>query len=325
MHSAVAHVVAANYYTNVINDPVAARREIDRATALDSNNVPALISAANSDFAAGQYQPAFDRLSRARKIDPRSIGALVTLIQAQIYLGRTDEAVATAEELMAMPTIGYNAMQWIVAAHLARGDSTTARRVMQELLKRAPVTEIVTYFSGYNELAFVLGPAERELLFRMTPAAFDNDRAWWGQSLATAARQQGDLARSRAYADSSLAISKQQSDATSKDPQLRGLYAVMLAYTGHADDATREVERAMTDAVSANAKDRNLPYLRMQVVRVYLANGQHDKALDELERLLNSQYFITRGWLKVDPTFTPLRGNPRFEKLLLPGVRGPTG
>jgi serine/threonine-protein kinase len=323
--SAVAHVVAATYYTNVANDPVAARREIDQALALDSNNVAALIRAANSDFAAGQYQSVFDRLSRARKIDPRSTGALVTLLQAQLYLGRADEAVATADELMAMPTIGYVAMQWIVVAHLARGDSATARRVMQELLKRAPVTELVAYFSGYNETAFVLGPAELELLFRMTPAAFDNDRAWWGQSLATAARQQGNLSRSRAYADSALVATKQQSDAAPNDAQLRGLYAVMLAYTGHAADATREAKAAIASAIAANPKDPNIAYLRMQIVRVYLANGQHEKAIDELEPLLNSQYYVTPGWLKVDPTFNPLRGNPRFQKLLLPGVRGPTG
>ncbi|MES2305204.1 MAG: protein kinase [Gemmatimonadota bacterium] len=323
--SAIAHVVAANYYTNVENDPIAARREIEKAIALDSNNVSALVSAANSDFAAGLYQPALDRISRARKLDPRSRGALVTLIQSQIYLGRYDDAVASAEELMAMPELGYGAMEWVAVAHLARGDTASARRAVVELLKRAPVTEIVTYFAGYQELAFVLPPAERDLLFRMTPAAFDNDRAWWAQSLATAARQQGDLKRARAYADSSLATSKQQVDAAPKDPQLRVIYAVMLAYAGKAADATREAEQAMSDAVAANPKDPNIPYFRTQAVRVHLANGDKERAIDEIEKLLKSQYFVSPGYLKTDPTFAPLRGNPRFEKLLLPGVKVPTG
>ncbi|MEP6591905.1 MAG: protein kinase [Gemmatimonadota bacterium] len=323
--SAGAHVVAATYYTNVANDPASAQREINRALSLDSNNVSALVTAANADFAAGLYQPALDRLTRARKLNPRSTGALVTLIQSQLYLGRVDEAVKSAEELATFPTLGYGPMEWLVAVHVARGDTASARRTFQGLLKRAPVSELVSYFAGYNELAFTFGPAERELLYRMTPAAFDNDRAWWGQTLATAYRQQGDLKHAKAYADSSLVISKQQSDAAPDDAQLRALYALMLSYAGRSAEASQEVERAVERAVAANPKDPQIPYFRMQQARVYLANGQLDKAMDVVEKILSSQYYITRGWMKVDPTFNSLRGNPRFEKLLLPGVSGPVG
>ncbi len=323
--SAGAHIVAATYYTNVEGNPTAAKREVDEALRLDSNNISAVISAANNDFADGKYQLAFDRLTRARALDPRATGPLTNLLLAQIYLGRYDEAVKTSEELQTMPNLAYGTMEWIVAAHLARGDTTSARRVFQELIKDAPVSEVVSYFAGYNEMAIAFGPAERDLLFRMTPAAFDNDRAWWGQTMATAYRQQGDLARSRAYADSALAISKEQSDASPKDPQLRVLYAVTLAYAGHAADAAREAERGLADAVASDPKSNNTSYARLQVVRVYLANGQNDKAMDELERLLQAQYYITRGWLKVDPTFKPLRNNPRFQKLLVPPVQNPVG
>jgi serine/threonine protein kinase/tetratricopeptide (TPR) repeat protein len=323
--STMSHGVAAVYYTNVVNDPAAARREIDRALALDSNYVRGLVGAANSDFAAGLYQPALDRLSRARKLDPRSISALFTLLQAQIFLGRHDEAVASADELVTMPVTDFAIMEYIALAHLVRGDSTTARRVVQEFLKKSPATELASYFAGYQELAFLLPPAERGLLARLTPAAFDNDRAWWAQTLATAARQQGDLRLSRAYADSALVISKQQSDASPKDAQLRVLYAVMLSYAGKAADANREASQAIADAVAANPNDRNLPYLKLQLVRVHLANGDKEKAIDEIEKLLKSQYYVSPGYLKVDPTFAPLRGNPRFEKLLLPGIKAPTG
>ena len=40
----------------------------------------------------------------------------------------------------------------------------------------------------------MLEDRERQLVFRLTPSAFDNDRAWWGQSLSTAYWQRGDLA-----------------------------------------------------------------------------------------------------------------------------------
>jgi serine/threonine protein kinase len=323
--SSGAHMVASNYYTNVANDPASSRREVNEALRLDSNNTWALIGAANADFAAGNYRSTFERLSRARKLDPRATGPLATLLQTQMYLGQYDEAVKTGEELATMPTIGPGAMEWIVASHLARGDTASARQVFQQFVTRVPVTELVSYFAGYNEMGLAFGPSERELLYRLTPAAFDNDRAWWSQSLATAYRQQGDLVHSRAYADSSLAISKQQSDAAPTDAQFRALYGVMLAYAGHAADAAREGEQALDDQIKANPKDPNIPYTRMQLVRIYLANGQLDKAMDQCEQLLSSQYYISRGWMKIDPTFKPLRGNARFQKMLAQPVNALVG
>ncbi len=61
-------------------------------------------------------------------------------------------------------------------------------------------------------MSWIMEDNDRQLVFRLTPQAFDNDRAWWGQSLATAYWQAGDTARARAYADSAMAESKRQAD-----------------------------------------------------------------------------------------------------------------
>jgi hypothetical protein len=44
--------------------------------------------------------------------------------------------------------------------------------------------------------------------------------------------------------------------------------------------------------------------------------GEHDRAIDVLERLLAVPYLISRASLKVDPNFAPLRGNPLFDRLV---------
>jgi hypothetical protein len=52
------------------------------------------------------------------------------------------------------------------------------------------------------------------------------------------------------------------------------------------------------------------------VARIYLLVGETERALDQLEPLLRVPYHVSSGWLKIDPTLQPLRGNLRFQKLL---------
>ena len=101
-------------------------------------------------------------------------------------------------------------------------------------------------------MSWILEDRERQVLFRLTPSAFDDDRAWWGQSLATAYWQQGDTARARAYADSSLAMSRQQAEATPDDAELQVLYGLVLALAGK----PAEARAAATRALALTADDR---------------------------------------------------------------------
>src|SRR5262249_61393316 len=56
--------------------------------------------------------------------------------------------------------------------------------------------------------------------------------------------------------------------------------------------------------------------IQHQLVRIYLLVGEPEEALDQLEPLLKTPYYLSPGWLRIDPTFAPLKGNPRFERLV---------
>ena len=82
-----------------------------------------------------------------------------------------------------------------------------------------------------------------------------------------------------------------------------------------AREAVREGQRGV-ELQPVSKDPYSGPYIQHQLVRIYLLLGEPDKALDQLEPLLKIPYYLSPGWLKIDPTFAPLRGNPRFERLV---------
>jgi len=66
----------------------------------------------------------------------------------------------------------------------------------------------------------------------------------------------------------------------------------------------------------ASVDAANGPYYRYQVARINIQCGKYDRALDLIEQIVSVPARITPGWLKIDPVFAPLAGNPRFVGLL---------
>jgi tetratricopeptide (TPR) repeat protein len=185
--------------------------------------------------------------------------------------------------------------------------------IRQAIAAGISVPSLAAYFAGYQEVAWLLEPRQRELIYRMTPAAFDNDRAWWGQSLATTYWQQGDTARARIYADSALGPSAAQVKQAPSDPQLRGLYALMLGYLGRGPEARAEIEKVLAPSSLGFAQ---FNYNLLNVIKAELALGDRERATVHLNELLQRGHYVSRKWLPLDPTFRSLRGYAPYEALL---------
>jgi hypothetical protein len=151
------------------------------------------------------------------------------------------------------------------------------------------------------------------VLLRLTPGAFDGDRGTWGIVLAQAWALRGDQAKAREYAEEARkAFAAHSAEARDGEPDV--MLALTLAYLGRKAEAVREGERSVA-LVPIAARTFSGPYIHHQLVRIHILLGNHDRALDLLEPLLKVPYHLTPGWLRIDPNFDPLRGNPRFEKL----------
>ncbi len=93
------------------------------------------------------------------------------------------------------------------------------------------------------------------------------------------------------------------------------LLGLTLAYLGRRADALREGRRGM-ELMPISRDGYFGPYIQLQMVRIYLLLGEREKALDQLEPLLRVPFYISPSWLRIDPTFDPLRNDPRFRQLL---------
>ena len=93
------------------------------------------------------------------------------------------------------------------------------------------------------------------------------------------------------------------------------LLGLTLAYLGRKAEAIREGRRGVE--LLPISRDSFLgPYVQLQLVRIYLLTGEPGLALNELEPLLRVPFYLSPGWLRLDPTFDPIRKESRFQRLV---------
>jgi tetratricopeptide (TPR) repeat protein len=176
-------------------------------------------------------------------------------------------------------------------------------------------TALVSFFGIYWDLYWALDDAQQQLLLRLPLSAYDGDRGTWGIVRAQTHYVRGDPAKARAYADSARVGLEETLRATPDDAQRQVVLGLALAYLGRKADAMKAGERAVA-LLSLSRDGYTGPYVQHQLARIYLLVGEPEKALDRLEPLLKIPYFLSPAWLRIDPNFEPLRGNPRFERLI---------
>ncbi len=91
--------------------------------------------------------------------------------------------------------------------------------------------------------------------------------------------------------------------------------AKALAYLGEKEAALAEAQRA-TELLPETKDAFGGPEIMTGVAEVYAIVGDHDRAIEILERLLSRPSGVTAQLLKVNPIWDPLRSDPRFQGLI---------
>jgi tetratricopeptide (TPR) repeat protein len=202
-----------------------------------------------------------------------------------------------------------------IMVSLGEGDLVGARRILDDAGSRMNQDDLVAYLATFQDLGWVLSDAQQRRVLALGPEVFDNDRGNWAIVRAQVYGWRGDRAAARVGGDSAAREFAQQLRASPDDAQRHTLRGLSLAYAGRRTEAIAEGERGMA-LLPVERDYQNGMYMQHQMVRIYLLVGDHERALDVLESILARPYYLSPGWLRIEPTYAPLKGNPRFEKLI---------
>jgi DNA-binding SARP family transcriptional activator/TolB-like protein/Flp pilus assembly protein TadD len=289
----------------------------ERGLGLAPDNVDLLGALSTDETSLGRWDGAAVRLARAARLDPRSITAARRLAAVQMFLRHWAAADSAADRTLALAPTSPAMVSLKVVIAVGRGDLDSARAVIRAAAQRIDPLALYTFISSYQDMYWVLDEAQRRQVLAAPLGAFDDDRAVWGLVQLGLHELHGDRRRMVAYADSARLALEEQTRAAPEDGQRRVLLGLALAYLGRKDEAERE--GLLGVELAPISRDAYLgPYVQLQLVRIYLLNGEPEKALDRLEPLLRVPFYLSPGWLRLDPAFEPVRAHPRFRRLLGP-------
>jgi TolB-like protein/tRNA A-37 threonylcarbamoyl transferase component Bud32 len=299
------------YGQYVLRDPARAREAAEQGLAASPSDVDLMVRLASFE-ADDRPEEALRMERRATELDPRSVPSWAALGNLLIGLRRYGEALQALDQGLVVDPTSFRLHQLRALVFLGQGDLPGARRSLAAVPRDLDQAALVAYLATYNDLYWVLTADQQTLLLTLPPSAFDNDRATWGSVMMQVHGLRGDQVRARAYADSARAAFEAELRDAPNDPQLHSLHGLALAYLGRTAEAVAEGRRGL----ELGGTSFTGTYLTHQLIRIYVRVGQPELALDQIENLLRRPYFLSPGRLRVDPDFVPLKGNPRFERLI---------
>ncbi|HXH27903.1 MAG TPA: hypothetical protein VNL37_02595, partial [Candidatus Polarisedimenticolia bacterium] len=262
----------------------------------------------------GRWEEAVAHLASRADLDPLASAPAWEAGVTYLYLRRYPDAERYFDRAIAAAPDFELALAFKAALYvLWDGDTTRARRVIETATQKTTLGRLVG-FLGPARWLLTSDTARWPALDALTAADLDSDTTYFYVWKVEWNRERGRTALMRAYGDSARRSVMKQLKEHPDDARLHTILAIAYSGMGRPADAIRESERSVELLpISRDAywgADR-----RADLALMYAICGERDKAIDELDRLLQLPSPVSLPWLRLDPEWKGLWNEPRFQRL----------
>jgi len=310
-----ARLAMGSYLLNVKLDYEGAHQQYLEGLKHDPNNTELLGGLGVAERVLGKFEDQLTHFKQAVALDPRSINTARRLAAANHDLRRYPDELVAWDHALALAPTNLGIIQGKAFGFLSIGLLDSVHALVEEKLKTVDTTALLVRFSIYQETMWTLPPALWPRITTLTVKDFGGDKGHWGLKLGHTYRLLGDSAHAKAFGDTAVAAFEAQLKDFPERAQLHELRGRALALAGRGKEAIEEADRSLK--LRETTLDASIrPYVHFQVARILIQSGEYNRAMDLLEPLLTTPASdVTPAYLRIDPTFKPLYGNPRFDKM----------
>jgi TolB-like protein/Tfp pilus assembly protein PilF len=317
--SAEAHSALADYLFRCQRDYDRAQEELAIARPGLPNNTPFFILSGYITRRRNHFREAERDFSTAVALDPRNPNAYNLLADTYVLQRRFPEAVQVYDRVLAageqFPIVRFRRAS---ATFYGTGNSGPLR----EILTSAPDMDVAggqtparallaMIDANYDEAEQVLAASPRKD-FQDIDFSFYYPKAWFQAMIA---RARGDSARALDAFRECRAILEQRLVTKPEHARTIAVLAQVDAGLGQKELAVREAQHAID--LMPTSKDIYDGALVLEgLTQVYTWSGDRDRAIELVQKLVTIPSYINYGRLKLHPLWSPLRGDPRFERIV---------